>query len=99
LFALAVLAGTATRLPAQALYNNGQTIHIAANTTVKVGGDVVNKGTLSNAGPADAAPSNATLTVTGSFRNEGFFFNYGTVALAGNWENRSSYHAGTALLF
>jgi hypothetical protein len=94
LFALAVLAGAATWLPAQALYNNGQTIHIAAHTTVTVGGDVVNKGTLSNAGPADAAPSNATLTVTGSFRNEGFFFNYGTVALAGNWENRSSYHEG-----
>ncbi len=93
LFALVVLAG-APRLPAQALYNNGQTIHITAHTTVTVGGDVVNKGTLSNAGPADAAPSNTTLTVTGSFRNEGFFFNYGTVALVGNWENRSSYHEG-----
>jgi hypothetical protein len=94
LLVLAALLAAVTELPAQGLYNNGQIIHIAANTTVAIEGDVVNKGTLSNAGPANAAPSNATLTVAGSFRNEGFFFNYGTVALAGNWENRSSYHAG-----
>lgn len=92
LLALAALAGA--ELPAQGLYNRGQTIHITAGTTVTVSGDVVNAGTLSNAGPADAAPSNATLTVSGSFHNEGFFFNYGTVALAGNWDNPASYHEG-----
>ena len=94
LIALMVLAGAVAGLPAQGLYNHGQTIHITPNTVVTVGGDVVNRGTWSNAGPADTTPGNATLTVAGNFRNEGFFFNYGTVALAGNWENRSSYHAG-----
>lgn len=94
LTALTALVGAATGLPAQGLYNHGQTIHITPNTVVTVRGDVVNAGTWSNAGPAAAAPGTATLTVAGNFRNEGFFFNYGTVALAGNWENRSSYHAG-----
>ena len=94
LLALAALAGAVAELPAQGLYNHGQTIHITAGTTVTVNGDVVNAGTLSNAGPADAAPGNAILNVAGNFRNEGFFFNYGTVALAGNWDNPSSYHEG-----
>ncbi len=98
LFTLAALAGAVAGLPAQGLYNRGQTIHITPNTLVTVRGDVANAGTLSNAGPADATPSNAALTVAGNFRNEGFFFNYGTVALAGNWENRSSYHPGNGTL-
>ncbi len=98
LFALVALVGAVAGLPAQGLYNHGQTIHITPNTLVTVRGDVVNGGTLSNAGPAAATPSNATLTVAGNFRNEGFFFNYGTVALAGNWENRSSYGEGNGTL-